>query len=144
LWCSSTYTFYACPDIPQQIAPFVKGNLRQMNVNPQVPATTPQPLRQPALHLSRSALRQCRNRNKYYGPESTIPTSYRQNFALSSDIARYLQIRAGKRQRLQPHAILESNRKLLIRQLRAGHVRSPRSSDTARSEDLLLTSQILS
>ena len=30
----------------------------------------------------------------------------------------------GKRQRLQPHAIPESNRKLLLRQLRPGHVRS--------------------
>ena len=33
LWCSSSSTFYACPDIPNQTAPLIRGNLRQMNVS---------------------------------------------------------------------------------------------------------------
>jgi hypothetical protein len=33
LWCSSSSTFYACPDIPNQTAPLIRGNLRKMNVN---------------------------------------------------------------------------------------------------------------
>ena len=95
LWCSSTLTFYACPDIPNQTAPLVKGDLRKMNVNSsgaslnnttffQASSFAPEPIGSFG-NISR---------NRYYGPGiNNTNLIIAKNFPLSSDNVRYLQIR---------------------------------------------------
>jgi hypothetical protein len=83
-------------------------------------------------------------RNRYHGPRiNNTNFIVAKNFALSSDGVRTLRIRMERDNVFNHTQFLNSNRKLLIRQLRPGHISSRWSSDTARSEDLLLTSQIL-
>jgi hypothetical protein len=95
LWCSSTYTFYACPDIPQQIAPLVKGNLRKMNVNSAGASNNTTTFFQTTSFAS-EPIGSFGNvvRNKYYGPGiNNTNFIIAKNFALSSDGVRTLQIR---------------------------------------------------
>jgi hypothetical protein len=95
LWCSSSSTFYACPDIPNQTAPLVKGNLRTMNVNSagasnntttffKTTSFAPEPIG----NFGNVA------RNRYHGPGiNNTNFIVAKNFALSSDGVRTLQIR---------------------------------------------------
>jgi hypothetical protein len=95
LWCSSSSTFYACPDIPTQTAPLIRGNLRQMNVNSagvsnntttffQTSTFAPEPIGS----FGNVA------RNRYHGPGiNNTNFIVGKNFSISSDGARYVQIR---------------------------------------------------
>jgi hypothetical protein len=95
LWCSSSSTFYTCPDIPNQTAPLVKGNLRTMNVNSagasnntttffKTTSFAPEPIG----NFGNVA------RNRYHGPGiNNTNFIVAKNFALSSDGVRTLQIR---------------------------------------------------
>jgi hypothetical protein len=95
LWCSSTYTFYACPDVPNQTAPLVKGDLRKMNVNSSGASLNNVTFFQTASFAS-EPIGSFGNvvRNKYYGPGiNNTNLIVAKNFALSSDGVRTLQIR---------------------------------------------------
>ena len=96
LWCSSSLTYYACPDVPQQIAPLVRGNLRQMNVNPTTNLSNNTTTFFQTSSFTYEPIGSFGNvsRNKYHGP-GTNNTNFivAKNFALSSDGVRTLQIR---------------------------------------------------
>jgi hypothetical protein len=95
LWCSSTLTFYVCPDVPNQTAPLVKGDLRKMNVNSsgaslnnttffQTTSFAPEPIGSFG-NVSR---------NRYHGPGiNNTNLIVAKNFPLSGDNVRSLQIR---------------------------------------------------
>ncbi len=91
LWCSASYSFYACPDVPQQIAPLVKGNLRVLKANKSTffaggatGSFAPEPLGGFG-NISR---------NKYYGPGiNNTNLILAKNFALSTESPRSLQLR---------------------------------------------------
>jgi hypothetical protein len=95
LWCSSSSTFYACPDIPIQTAPLVRGNLRIMNVNSAGASNntttffkTTSFAAEPIGSFGNVA------RNRYHGPGiNNTNLIIAKNFALSSDGVRSLQIR---------------------------------------------------
>jgi hypothetical protein len=95
LWCSSTYTFYACPDVPNQTAPLVKGDLRKMNVNSSGASLNNTTFFQTS-SFAAEPIGSFGNvvRNKYHGPGiNNTNFIIAKNFALSSDNVRYLQIR---------------------------------------------------
>ena len=93
LYCSASWSYYACPDVPQQVAPLVKGNLRTLTNNKSTffsggsSATgsfAPEPLG------SFGNI----GRNKYYGPGiNNTNLILAKNFALSSEGVRSLQLR---------------------------------------------------
>jgi hypothetical protein len=95
LWCSSSLSFYACPDIPNQIAPLVRGNLRQMNVNSAGASTNTTTFFQKT-SFAAEPIGSFGNvaRNRYHGPGiNNTNLIIAKNFALSSDGIRTLQIR---------------------------------------------------
>ena len=91
LHCASGNSFYACPDVPVQIAPVVKGNLRTLAnnkssffVNPKGTSFTDEPLG------SFGNI----GRNAFYGPGiNNTNLILAKNFALSGDGVRSLQLR---------------------------------------------------
>jgi hypothetical protein len=95
LWCSSTLSFYACPDVPNQTAPLVKGDLRKMNVNSSGASLnnttffqTSSFAAEPIGNFGNVA------RNTYHGPGiNNTNLIVAKNFPLSGDNVRYLQIR---------------------------------------------------
>lgn len=95
LWCSSTLTFYACPDIPNQTAPLVKGDLRKMNVNSSGASLNNTTFFQKT-SFTFEPIGSFGNvsRNRYHGPGiNNTNIIIAKNFPLSSDNVRYLQIR---------------------------------------------------
>ena len=95
LWCSSSSTFYACPDIPNQTAPLVKGNLRTMNVNSAGVSNNTTTFFTPA-SFAAEPIGNFGNvaRNRYHGPGiNNTNLIVGKNFSLSSDGYRYVQIR---------------------------------------------------
>jgi hypothetical protein len=88
LWCSSTFTFYACPDVPSQVAPLVKGNLRVLSSNASTFFQKTSFAAEPIGSFGNVS------RNKYHGPGiNNTNLVVAKNFALSSDGVRTLQIR---------------------------------------------------
>ena len=88
LWCSSTFTYYTCPDVPNQIAPLVKGNLRVLNSNASTFFQKTSFAAEPIGSFGNVS------RNKYHGPGiNNTNLVVAKNFALSSDGVRTLQIR---------------------------------------------------
>ena len=88
LWCSSRLSFYTCPDVPNQIAPLVKGELR-------APVNNKSTFFFPA-SFAPETLGNFGNvtRNKYHGPGiNNTNFIIAKNFALSGDGVRSLQIR---------------------------------------------------
>jgi hypothetical protein len=86
LYCSINYSFFACPDIPEQVAPYARINPRA-NINHQYFQTTSfaaEPIGQFG-NIGRDAFRQP-------GTESTN-LILAKNFNLSADSIRYIQIR---------------------------------------------------
>jgi hypothetical protein len=95
LWCSSSSTFYACPDIPNQTAPLVKGDLRTMNVN-SAGASNNTTTFFKTTSFAAESIGNFGNvaRNRYHGPGiNNTNFIIAKNFALSSDGVRKLQIR---------------------------------------------------
>ena len=95
LWCSSSSTFYACPDVPNQTAPLIRGNLRKMNVNSSGASNNTTTFFQPSTFAA-EPIGSFGNvaRNRYHGPGiNNTNFIIAKNFALSSDNVRYLQIR---------------------------------------------------
>jgi hypothetical protein len=88
LWCSSSSTFYACPDIPNQTAPLVRGDLRALSSNASTFFQKTSFAAEPIGNFGNVA------RNRYHGPGiNNTNLIIAKNFALSSDNVRYLQIR---------------------------------------------------
>jgi hypothetical protein len=88
-------SFYACPDVPLQTAPLVKGNLRQMNVNSSGASLNTTTFFQPT-SFAAEPIGSFGNvpRNKYHGPgTNNTNIIVAKNFPLSGDNVRYLQIR---------------------------------------------------
>jgi hypothetical protein len=95
LWCSSSSTFYACPDIPNQTAPLIRGNLRQMNLNSSGASNNTTTFFQTSTFAA-EPIGNFGNvaRNRYHGPGiNNTNLIIAKNFALSSDGVRTLQIR---------------------------------------------------
>jgi hypothetical protein len=95
LWCSSSSTYYACPDIPNQTAPLIKGNLRQMNLNSSGASNNTTTFFQTSTFAA-EPIGSFGNvaRNRYHGPGiNNTNFIIAKNFALSSDGVRTLQIR---------------------------------------------------
>jgi hypothetical protein len=95
LWCSSTFSFYACPDIPNQTAPLVKGDLRKMNVNSSGASLNNTTFFQ-TTSFAAEPIGSFGNvpRNRYHGPGiNNTNLIVAKNFPLSGDNVRYLQIR---------------------------------------------------
>jgi hypothetical protein len=106
VWCSPGpgMSYYACPDIPQQVAPIVRPDIRTMIVNPTTGASTNRTafFKTPGLFPGTSpsfvdeTIGTFGNvsRNKYHGPGiNNTNIIIAKNFALSSDNVRYLQLR---------------------------------------------------
>jgi hypothetical protein len=88
LWCSSTLTFYTCPDVPNQVAPLVKGDLRVLSSNTSTFFQKTSFAAEPIGSFGNVV------RNKYHGPGiNNTNLIVAKNFALSSDGVRTLQIR---------------------------------------------------
>jgi hypothetical protein len=88
LWCSSTFTFYVCPDVPNQVAPLVKGDLRVLSSNASTFFQKTSFAAEPIGSFGNVV------RNKYHGPGiNNTNIIVAKNFALSSDGVRALQIR---------------------------------------------------
>jgi hypothetical protein len=95
LWCSSSSTFYPCPDIANQTAPLIRGNLRKMNVNSSGASNNTTTFFQTST-FAPEAIGSFGNiaRNRYHGPGiNNTNFIIAKNFALSSDGVRTLQIR---------------------------------------------------
>lgn len=90
LYCASSNSYYACPDVPNQTGPIVFGNPRTF-----VPNATRTTYFTPA-NFSLEALGTFGNesRNKYHGP-GILNTNMivAKNFEISKDGARYIQLR---------------------------------------------------
>jgi hypothetical protein len=90
LWCSANYSYYACPDIPEQVAPYQNLNHRSFNGNSNNTlgfATT---------SFAAEPLGSFGNigRNAFYAPGiNQTNVVLAKNFALSSDGVRSLQLR---------------------------------------------------
>jgi Carboxypeptidase regulatory-like domain len=95
LWCSSSSTFYACPDIPNQTAPLVKGNLHQMNLTSAgAPNNTVTFFQTSSFAAETIGSFGNISRNRYHGPGiNNTNFIIGKNFALSSDGVRMIQIR---------------------------------------------------
>jgi hypothetical protein len=106
LWCSPGpgMSYYACPDIPRQVAPIVRPDIRSMIVNPATGASTNRTafFKTPSLFPGTSpsfvdeTIGTFGNvsRNKYHAPGiNNTNLIIAKNFALSSDNVRYLQLR---------------------------------------------------
>jgi hypothetical protein len=104
MWCSPGVTFYYCPDVPQQVAPIVRPNIRTMVVNPTtgastnrtaffttpglVPGTTASFVDEPLGTFGNVS------RNKYHGPGiNNFNVVIAKNVRLSGDGVRWLQFR---------------------------------------------------
>lgn len=95
LYCSSSNSYYACPDVPNQIAPLVKANPRQKFVTSTGTVSNRTVWFQPG-SFAPETLGSFGNvsRNKYYGPGTNNTNMIvAKNFSLSSDGVRSLQIR---------------------------------------------------
>jgi hypothetical protein len=95
LWCSTTFSFYACPDVPLQTAPLVKGDLRKMNVNSSGASLNNTTFFQ-ASSFAAEPIGSFGNvpRNRYHGPgTNNTNLIVAKNFPLSGDNVRSLQIR---------------------------------------------------
>jgi hypothetical protein len=95
LWCSSTLSFYQCPDVPNQVAPLVKGDLRTMNVN-SAGASNNTTTFFKTTSFAPEPIGSFGNvpRNRYHGPGiNNTNLIIAKNFPLSADNVRYLQIR---------------------------------------------------
>ena len=106
MWCSPgpQNSFYTCPDVPLQIAPIVRPNIRTMIVNPTTGAstnrtaffTTPSlfPGTNPSFVAEPLGSFGNVSRNKYHGPGiNNINVILAKNFRLSSDGVRWMQVR---------------------------------------------------
>jgi Carboxypeptidase regulatory-like domain len=98
LWCSASTSFYACPDVPNQIAPLTKTNPRNFVVNAAGSSTNRTAWFSNAGLSTFTAenLGQFGNvsRDKYHGPGiNNTNLILAKNFALSSDGVRSLQLR---------------------------------------------------
>jgi hypothetical protein len=105
LWCSpgSQMSFYTCPDVPNQIAPIVRPNIRTMVVNSSGVSqnktgffTTPTAFPGTSSSFADESLGAFGNvsRNRYHGPGiNNTNLIIAKNFSLSSDGVRYVQIR---------------------------------------------------
>jgi len=103
MWCSPAFAFYTCPDVPQQVAPIVRPNIRQMVVNSAgvsqnktaffttsnlFPGTQDSFAPEPLGSFGNVS------RNRYYGPGiNNVNIVLAKNFTLSADGVRWLQIR---------------------------------------------------
>jgi hypothetical protein len=88
LWCSASTSFYACPDVPNQVAPIAYGNIRSIANNRVTYFQTSS--------FATEGLGQFGNisRNRFHGPGiDNTNLILGKNFALSSDGVRSLQIR---------------------------------------------------
>src|SRR5215469_14031390 len=99
MWCSPGNFFYTCPDVPQQIAPLVRGDQRAMILDSKGnstnatafllnPKSSPSFVDEPIGSFGNIS------RNKYHGPGiNNTNLIIAKNFALSGDGVRSLQIR---------------------------------------------------
>jgi hypothetical protein len=90
LWCSASLSFYACPDIPEQVAPFAKTNPRTFvsGTNNTGYFKTSSFAAEPLGSFGNIG------RNAFYGPGiNNTNLILAKNFALSSDNTRTLQLR---------------------------------------------------
>jgi hypothetical protein len=103
MWCSPGTSFYTCPDVPQQIAPIVRPNIRTMVVNSTGVSqnktaffTTPTLFPGTNASFTAQPLGTFGNvdRNQYHGPGiNNWNVIIAKNFTLSADGVRWLQIR---------------------------------------------------
>ncbi len=96
LYCSSSESYYACPDVPTQTAPLVRANPRQFFVNSTTSAAANRTVYFQPTSFAPEPLGSFGNigRNTYHGPGSNNTNFIiAKNFALSSDNSRYLQLR---------------------------------------------------
>jgi hypothetical protein len=103
MWCSPQFTYYYCPDVPQQTAPIVRPNIRTMVVNSAgasqnktaffttsilFPGTTDSFAPEPLGTFGNVS------RNRYHGPGiNNINIIIAKNFMLSGDGVRWMQLR---------------------------------------------------
>jgi hypothetical protein len=99
LWCSAGVAFYACPDIPNQVAPIQKTNIRTLlrstsGASLNRTAYFANPVASPSFTAETLGSFGNIARDKYYGPGiNNTNLILAKNFALSSDGVRSLQIR---------------------------------------------------
>jgi hypothetical protein len=96
LWCSDATSFYACPDIPEQIAPLVRANPRTMITSGTPAVSTNKTEWFGPASFAAEPIGSFGNigRDAYHGPGiNNINLVIAKNFALSSDGVRSLQLR---------------------------------------------------
>jgi len=94
LWCAAETSFYACPDVPNQIAPLQRGNPRQRD--PNQGNNSPWFLGGNTGSFAPEAIGTFGNvhRDPYHGPGSNFTNLIiAKNFGIGGDSARRLQIR---------------------------------------------------
>ncbi len=88
LWCSASLSFYACPDVPNQIAPISYGNKRVLVNNKSTDFLATSFAAEPLGGFGNIS------RNTYHGPGiNNTNLILAKNFAVSSDGVRSLQFR---------------------------------------------------
>ena len=88
LWCSASLSFYACPDVPNQVAPIVYGNKRTLVNNKSTDFLASSFAAEPLGGFGNVS------RDKYFSPGiNNTNLIIAKNFALSSDGVRLLQLR---------------------------------------------------
>ena len=99
LWCSASNSFYACPDVPNQVAPVVRQNPRTFTLTSSGASTNKtafflNPSSSPSFTAEKLGTFGNESRNKYHGPGiNNTNLILAKNFALSSDGVRSLQLR---------------------------------------------------
>ena len=99
LWCSDDYSYYACPDVPNQVAPIQRANLRTFTTTSTGASTNKtaffvNPKASPSFTAETVGFFGNVSRNKYHGPGiNNTNVVVAKNFALSSDGVRSLQLR---------------------------------------------------
>lgn len=90
LYCSSSQSFYACPDVPLQIAPLVRGNLRTVSsYGNETQLFAPSSFAPEPIGSFGNI-----GRNIYHGPGiNNTNFIIAKNFALSAEGTRYIQLR---------------------------------------------------
>ncbi len=96
LYCSASTSFYACPDVPNQIAPLVRQNVRTRIVNASTGLTTQYTGGFLTTSFASETIGSFGNvhRNPYHGPgilNTNMVVS--KNIPFSADSSRYLQLR---------------------------------------------------
>ena len=121
LWCSANWSYYACPDIPEQVAAYQNLNHRTFhpNANGSLSNNT---LGFTTTQLYRRTTRKLRQHQS----QRLLCARYQQHQPCARQELRSVERRRslspasyGKRQRLQPHAVQCSNLQLHVGQLRS-------------------------